>query len=161
MTYSILYSSVPKSLRFKCCLNIHLLMHFCTNEEEFYFVTVHLLSSRSLAFDAYNYYKARYHYVILKWSFFLRRLIDCFGFYSAFHHKMRQHLPGIHMWPFFEILKSPWQPWRTYSMTNTREMIKPREQYIDNIYLSNGLFFFERCSLITATVCAYKLNNAR
>ena len=28
-------------------------------------------------------------------------------------------------------------------------------------YLSNGLFFFERCSLITATVCAYKLNNAR
>ena len=29
------------------------------------------------------------------------------------------------------------------------------------VYLSNGLFFFERCSLITATVCAYKLNNAR
>ena len=28
------------------------------------------------------------------------------------------------------------------------------------ICLSNGLFFFERCSLITATVCAYKLNNA-
>ena len=28
-------------------------------------------------------------------------------------------------------------------------------------HLSNGLFFFERCSLITATVCAYKLNNAR
>ena len=27
-------------------------------------------------------------------------------------------------------------------------------------YLSNGLFFFERCSPITATVCAYKLNNA-
>ena len=29
------------------------------------------------------------------------------------------------------------------------------------LYLSNGLFFFERCSLITTTVCAYKLNNAR
>ena len=28
-------------------------------------------------------------------------------------------------------------------------------------YLSNGLIFFERCSLITVTVCAYKLNNAR
>ena len=28
-------------------------------------------------------------------------------------------------------------------------------------YLSNGLFFFERCSRITATSCAYKLNNAR
>ena len=26
--------------------------------------------------------------------------------------------------------------------------------------MDNGLFFFERCSLITATVCAYKLNNA-
>ena len=33
--------------------------------------------------------------------------------------------------------------------------------HIVTIYLSNGLFFFERCSLITATVCAYKLNNAR
>ena len=28
-------------------------------------------------------------------------------------------------------------------------------------FLSNGLFFFEGSSLITATVCAYKLNNAR
>ena len=27
--------------------------------------------------------------------------------------------------------------------------------------LSNGLFFFERCSLLTVTVCAYKSNNAR
>ena len=27
--------------------------------------------------------------------------------------------------------------------------------------LSNGLFFFEGCILITAMVCAYKLNNAR
>ena len=26
---------------------------------------------------------------------------------------------------------------------------------------SNGLFFFERCSLITVMVCAYKLNNKR
>ena len=26
--------------------------------------------------------------------------------------------------------------------------------------ISNGLFFFERCSLITATECAYKLNKA-
>ena len=30
----------------------------------------------------------------------------------------------------------------------------------DKHLLSNGLFFFERCSLITATVCAYKLTNA-
>ena len=29
------------------------------------------------------------------------------------------------------------------------------------VNISNGLLFFERCSLITATVCAYKLNNAR
>ena len=28
-------------------------------------------------------------------------------------------------------------------------------------YLCNRLFFFERCSLITATMCAYKLKNAR
>ena len=28
-------------------------------------------------------------------------------------------------------------------------------------YLSNGLLFFEICSLITATMFAYKLNNAR
>ena len=34
-------------------------------------------------------------------------------------------------------------------------------EYYRNIHLSNGLFFFERCILITATVCAYKLNNAR
>ena len=26
--------------------------------------------------------------------------------------------------------------------------------------INNELFFFERCSLITVTVCAYKLNNA-
>ena len=28
-------------------------------------------------------------------------------------------------------------------------------------HLRNGLFFFERCSFITAKVYAYKLNNAR
>ena len=28
-------------------------------------------------------------------------------------------------------------------------------------YLSNGFFFFERCNLITTTVYAYELNNAR
>ena len=30
-----------------------------------------------------------------------------------------------------------------------------------NVNISNGLFFFERYILITATVCAYKLNNLR
>ena len=35
------------------------------------------------------------------------------------------------------------------------------EFIITDFQLSNGLFFFERCSFITATVCAYKLNNAR
>ena len=35
---------------------------------------------------------------------------------------------------------------------------KSREK---KIHLSNGLFFIERFSLITATVCAYKSNNAR
>ena len=29
------------------------------------------------------------------------------------------------------------------------------------VNISNGLFFFERCSLIPATVFEYKLNNAR
>ena len=29
------------------------------------------------------------------------------------------------------------------------------------VHLNNGLFFFERCSLKNATVCGYKLNNAR
>ena len=33
--------------------------------------------------------------------------------------------------------------------------------YVCNtIQLSNGLLFFERCSVITMTVCAYKLNKA-
>ena len=37
------------------------------------------------------------------------------------------------------------------------------EEYLNIciFYLSKELFFFERRSLITATVCAYKLNNAR
>ena len=47
-------------------------------------------------------------------------------------------------------------------------MQKFREQHIKIydflvllIYLSNGLFLFERCILITMAVYAYKLNNAR
>ena len=47
-------------------------------------------------------------------------------------------------------------------------MQKFREQHIKTYdflvllrYLSNGLFLFERCRLITTTVYAYKLNNAR
>ena len=32
---------------------------------------------------------------------------------------------------------------------------------VEHEHFSNGLFFSERCSLITATVCAYKLNKAR
>ena len=35
------------------------------------------------------------------------------------------------------------------------------EDLILMFYLSNGLYFFGRCSLITATMCAYKLKNAR
>ena len=121
-------------------LNIYLLMHFDWRRRVVLLCHSPPFRSWSLAFDAYNYYKARYHYVILKWSFFLRRLIDCFGFYSAIHHKMRQLLPGIQTWPVFEILKSPWQPWRTYSSTNTREMVKPREQYINNIYCISAIW---------------------
>lgn len=77
-------------------------MHFCTNEEEFNFVTVHLLGPEALHLMHIIITRL---VIIMSYSnvFFLRRLIDCFRFYSAFHHKMRQHLPGIHMWTFVEI----------------------------------------------------------
>lgn len=35
------------------------------------------------------------------------------------------------------------------------------EMCYEQYHLSNGLFFLESCNLITAAVCAYKLNNAR
>ena len=80
-----------------CCLNIHLLMHFFTNEEDFYFVTVHLLGPEALHL---MHIIITWLVIIMSYSndlFFLEDYLIAFGFYSAIHHNMRQLLPGIQM----------------------------------------------------------------
>ena len=51
--------------------------------------------------------------------------------------------------------------WRVRFILRLRIPLRNHRINHSGRYLSNGLFFFDRCSLITATVCAYKLNNAR
>ena len=46
--------------------------------------------------------------------------------------------------------------WLTYAIVPVKFCGGKGLMYQTDIYLSNGLFIFERCSLIHATVCAYK-----
>ena len=43
-------------------------------------------------------------------------------------------------------------------VTSTLNNLVPYNSHCILLYLSNGLFFFERCSLITATMCANKFS---
>ena len=61
----------------------------------------------------------------------------------------------------FKIRSTLWYHQRRLNIKLHVALVLNRKFTNVDSHLSNGLFFFERCSRITATVCAYKLNNAR
>ena len=68
----------------------------------------------------------------------------------------------MHIETDLSIISSNWLKKANFDLSNEKmaeEIFHKFKQ--KTVFLSNGLFFFERCSLITATVCAYKLNNTR